>query len=404
MEARQALKQRARTARIVIKIGSGVLTDSKGRLEPRTVKRLAQEIAPLAGARRWPLVVSSGAIAVGVSQLGLPRRPKTMPGLQAAAAVGQSKLVEAWGNAFRRFELPVGQVLLTHSDLADRRRFLNTRRALLELERRRAIAVINENDTVSFEEIAFGDNDGLAAQVSNVVDADILILLSVAPGLLDESGTAIDHAPAADPHLDELVRPDRSKFGTGGMRSKLKAARIAASRGAHVAIVPGREPGMIAALLDGAKVGTLLTPELGLGRLSSRDHWIAHTLRPVGTLVVDDGAVRALRELKKSLLPSGILEVIGRFEDGEPVDIARRTGAGTAVFARGLSQYAAEQLRRIAGQPSSAIAERLGFTVGDAAVHRDDMVVFTAETVPSGAAEPALDVGSAPPGASGGFS
>jgi glutamate 5-kinase len=300
-----------------------------------------------------------------------------MPGLQAAAAVGQGKLVEAWSSALRKFELPVAQVLLTHSDLADRRRFLNARRALLEIERRRAIAVINENDTVSFEEIAFGDNDGLAAQVSNVVDAAVLILLSVAPGVLGPDGAAIPEAAANDPAIDALVRPDASRFGTGGMASKLKAARVAASRGAYVAIIPGKQPGAIAALLEGEPIGTVLSPEPVGAHLSSREHWIAHTLRSTGTLVVDQGAVRALQEHKKSLLPSGITEVIGRFEEGDPVDIAHQNAAGLLIIARGLSQYSAEDLRQIAGQPSSAILSKLGFTMGDAAVHRDDLVMLT---------------------------
>jgi glutamate 5-kinase len=376
MTARSELRQRAKTSRIVIKIGSGVLTDEQGRLDHKTVRRLASEIAPLASARRWPFVVSSGAIAVGVTVLGLKSRPKTMPGLQAAAAVGQGKLVEAWSTALRRFELPVAQVLLTHSDLADRRRFLNARRAMLEIERRGAIAIINENDTVSFEEIAFGDNDGLAAQVSNVVDAAVLILLSVAPGVLGEDGSTIPEASAKDPALDALMRPDTSRFGTGGMSSKLRAARVAASRGAFVAIVPGKRPGAIAEMLEGGPIGTVLSPEPIEAHLSSREHWIAHTLRSSGTLVVDQGAVRALRDHKKSLLPSGITEVIGRFEEGDPVDIAHTSAAGLSIIARGLAQYSAEHLRQIVGQPSSAIVARLGFTMGDAAVHRDDLVML----------------------------
>src|SRR5262245_44703447 len=203
MSARELLKDLTRSCRIVVKVGSGVLTDEQGRLDPRVLRRLANEIAPLMGLRRWPFIVSSGAIAAGVGLLDLKTRPRTMAGLQAAAAVGQSKLIEAWAQAFRKFGVPVAQVLLTHADLANRKRFLNARRALGELERRHALAVINENDTVSFEEIAFGDNDQLAAQVSNLVDAQLLIMLSVAGGVLDDKGARISVAAAKDPMLDE---------------------------------------------------------------------------------------------------------------------------------------------------------------------------------------------------------
>lgn len=374
---RARLKERAGTARVVVKVGSGVLVDRDGRLDPRTVRRLANEIAPLVGLRRWPFVVSSGAIAVGMAIMGLRTRPRTMPGLQAAAAIGQSKLVEAWSAAFRKYELNVAQVLLTHADLADRRRFLNARRALAELERRKAVAVINENDTVSFEEIAVGDNDELAAHVSNLVDGDLLILLSVAPGVLDQDGIRIPVAQANDPRLDEMIRPDRSRTGVGGMLTKLRAARIATSRGAMVAIVPGKVPGAIQQLVAGEDIGTLLMPGGPEEKLKSRAHWIAHTLRPSGVLVVDGGARAALTEGKKSLLPSGIVEVIGRFGDGDPVEIAYEPdGTGRrVVFARGLARYSADHLRQIAGLPSGAIEATLGFSAGDVAVHRDDIVL-----------------------------
>ncbi len=372
MDARASLRRLVRSGRVIVKIGSGVLTDDHGRLDHRTLRRLAGEIAPLVGVRRWPYVVSSGSIAVGMGILGLKGRPKTMAGLQAAAAVGQSKLVEAWAGAFRKFDLSVAQVLLTHADLANRRRFLNARRALGELERRKAIAIINENDTVSFEEIAFGDNDQLAAMVSNLVDAHLLVMMSVAPGVLDENQTRISSVPAADERLDEVARPSASRFGSGGMISKLKAARIASTRGAHVAIISGRQPGALTDLLEGRDVGTLLTPA-GPG-LSSRAHWIAHVQRPTGRLVIDPGATDALRSGTKSLLPTGICGVEGDFTEGDVVDIV---GDGErAPFARGLTRYSAEDMRQIAGQPSSRIRTALGFSSGDAAVHRDDLVVL----------------------------
>ena len=372
MDARASLRRKVRSGRVIIKIGSGVLTDDSGRLDNRMLRRLAGEVAPLVGVRRWPYVVSSGAIAVGMGVLGLKNRPRTMAGLQAAAAVGQSKLVESWAGAFRKFDLSVAQVLLTHSDLADRRRFLNARRALGELERRRAIAIINENDTVSFEEIAFGDNDQLAAMVSNLVDAHLLVMMSVAPGVLDEENNRISVAEATDERLDAVARPSASRFGSGGMLSKLEAARIACARGAHVAIISGRTPGALTDLLEGRDVGTLLTP--AGAKLSSRAHWIAHVQRPTGRLVVDRGAATALRSGTKSLLPTGICGIDGEFSEGDVVEIV---GDGeTAPFARGLTRYSANAMHQIAGQPSSEIRGALGFTSGDAAVHRDDLVIL----------------------------
>jgi glutamate 5-kinase len=376
VSARELLKGLTRASRIVVKVGSGVLCDQEGRLDPRTVRRLAQEIAPLIGLRRWPFVVSSGAIAVGMAILGLKTRPRTMAGLQAAAAVGQSKLVEAWSFAFRKFDVPVAQVLLTHADLADRKRFLNARRALGELERRQAIAVINENDTVSFEEIAFGDNDQLAAQVSNLVDAQILVMLSVAGGIVNPHGVRIPEALAKDPLLDALAQPSRSRFGSGGMLSKIRAARAACARGAFVAILDGKTHGQIDALFRGEDVGTLLVPDSALGKLSSRAHWIVHTLRPRGRLIVDAGAKKAIQSSGKSLLPAGVIEVGGDFAEGDAVDICARHGGSDHPFARGLVRYSAEQMRQIHGKPSAAISELLGFTMGDAVIHRDDLILL----------------------------
>lgn len=372
--ARQAFAERARSGRLVVKIGSGVITDAQARLDVRVLRRLADEIAPLASAKRWPVVVSSGAIAIGTTVLGLPGRPKTMPGLQAAAAVGQSRLMEAWADAFRPHELTVAQVLLTHADVADRRRFLNARHALGELCAHRVIAIANENDTVSTEEIAFGDNDQLAAEIANMVDAEVLVLMSVAPGLLDAAGQRLPVVHAADPSLDALIQPTKSRTGTGGMTTKLRSARAAAERGAFVAIVEGKRPGVLGALLAGEDVGTLLVPASAERRLGSRAAWIAHSLRPRGTLVVDAGAAKALLEGDKSLLPPGVVDALGDFDEGDPIEI--RAEDDPRPFARGLTRYAAAALRQIRGLPSSAIAERLGFTAGDAVVHKDDLVVL----------------------------
>ncbi len=358
--------------RIVVKIGSAVLTDEHGRIDPRVIRRIASEVAPLASPRRWPYLVSSGAIAVGMGILGLAQRPRTMAGLQSAAAVGQSKLVEAWSQAFRRYEVPVAQILLTHADLSDRRRFLNARRALGELERRRAIPVINENDTVSFEEIAFGDNDELAALVTNLVDAPLLVMLSTAPGVLDHAGERIREVAAADPLLDEVAKPGSSRLGKGGMVSKLRAARIACARGAHVAILPGKTPKILASFLGGEDVGTLILPDEARPSLRSRAHWIAHALRPTGAVAVDPGAAEALLRRGKSLLAQGVVGVSGDFSEGDAVDVVH-AGAPEKPFARGLIRFSAAQVRAlVAGQGP----ESPRFAAGDALIHRDDLVLL----------------------------
>lgn len=333
------------------------------------MKRIAKELAPLVGGR-LRCVVSSGAIAIGLGALGLERRPRTMAGLQAAAAVGQSKLVEAWGRALRPHGATVAQVLLTHADLAHRARFLNARRALGELVRRHAVPIVNENDSVSFEEIAFGDNDRLAALVANLVDADLLVLMTVSDGLFDAEGQRVSTIEAFDHRLDGWVRPERSRFGTGGMASKLEAVRIAAQRGATVAIVDGREPGALTELLAGEDVGTVFSPPQAAA-MKSRAHWIAHALRPAGRVEVDPGAEQALGN-GRSLLPSGVVEVFGGFRAGDCVEVSAR---GRPV-ARGLVRYSAEDLGRIRGASSRQIREILGFTAGDAVIHRDDLVLL----------------------------
>ncbi|MEE2903316.1 MAG: glutamate 5-kinase [Myxococcota bacterium] len=369
-DARLSLRTALKKGPVVIKVGSGVLTDKDGRLETKIVKRIAAEVAPLASPGRWPFIVSSGAIAIGMSGLGMKTRPRTIPGLQAAAAVGQSKLVEAWGNAFRKYEIPVGQVLLTSDDISNRTRFLNARAALLELQKRKAIAIINENDSVSYEEIAVGDNDGLAAQVSNIVNAGVLILLSVAPGILDKEGQIVSSRLSTDPELDGMLRASKSTFGKGGMATKLAAARAAGGLGAHVAIIDGKQPDGLTRLLAGENVGTVLLPPQTSDPLNSRSHWIAHALKPQGHLCVDQGASDALLKQNKSLLPSGIISVDGEFDAGESVKIM----CGDEELGRGLVRYNSAQIRQIAGQKSEAIREKLGFSLGSEVIHKDDLV------------------------------
>jgi glutamate 5-kinase len=367
--SRASLVAAART--IVVKIGTGVLTRA-GVIDRVVLESLATEIAALASTPgRRVLVVSSGAIALGVEQLGLSARPKKMDALQACAAAGQGHLIRLWGEVFARHGRVVAQVLLTHSDLADRQRYLNARGALDALGSRGAIPVINENDTVSVEEIAFGDNDSLSAQVANLIQADLLVMLSVAPGLLDDKGERVATVGAGDRAIDRFVRSETSAGGKGGMVTKVRAARAANEAGAAAIIAPGREPGIIASIFRGDDVGTIFLPETS--PQSARDHWIAHTLRPRGALVVDEGARKALCEGRRSLLPSGVVEVRGFFLRGDPVDIA---GTDGVAFARGLSSYASSEMEKIAGRKTSEIADVLGVYLGDEVVHADDMVIL----------------------------
>jgi glutamate 5-kinase len=353
--------------RIVVKIGTGVLTTS-GTIDLSILQGIADNCAVAIGRGLEIVIVSSGAIALGVKALGYPEKPKSMDALQACAAAGQGSLIRLWSEAFARHSKVVAQVLLTHSDFADRKRFLNARRALAELARRGAIAVINENDTVSVDEIAFGDNDALSAQVANVCNADLLVMLSVAPALLD-GDTRVPVVHPQDAHVESFVRTGTSAGGKGGMATKVRAGRAAASVGASAVITAGREPDALLRVLNGEDIGTWFVR--AVERLASRKHWIAHTLRPRGTLTVDAGAVRAVHA-GKSLLPSGITDIVGDFAQGDAVDLRTQDGAS---FARGLAVYDSDELRTIRGKKSSEIAALLGYHLGDEVVHADDLVL-----------------------------
>lgn len=361
--------RRART--IVVKIGTGVLTDARGAIDRAVLESLANELADLAEKPgRRVVLVSSGAIALGVEALGFAARPRRMDQLQACAAAGQGQLIRLWSEVFARRKRVAAQVLLTHSDFAERKRYLNARGALEALLARGAVPVINENDTVSVEEIAFGDNDSLSAQVANLVGAELLVMLSVAPGLLDGE-RRVPVVAGGDRGVDRFVRKDTSAGGKGGMVTKLKAARAATSAGATAVIAPGRKPGVLAALMGGEDVGTVFLPTDQ--RVSARSHWIAHTLRARGSLVVDAGARKAVLEGGRSLLPSGVTEVRGTFRRGDPVDLL---GADGVAFARGLAAFTSGEMHAVRGRNSREVAELLGAPHGEEAVHRDDLVVL----------------------------
>jgi len=360
-ETRSALRD---CKRIVVKIGSRALCADGGRYG-----LVAQQVATQIEAKRKVVLVSSGAVAVGRERLGLGERPKTIARLQAAAAAGQSLLMRAYENAFEAHGLNVAQVLLTHDAVSDRERYLHARRALDELLRLGIIPIINENDTVSIEELRFGDNDQLAAMVCTLVGADLLVLLSDVEGILDDQGRRISLVSDVS-KIEHFIRPPEGNLGLGGMQSKVEAARRATHHGLPVVIGPAASGDFLAGLMRGDDVGTLLLPHGS--PLPSRKHWIAFTLKPQGTIVVDDGALAALEKRKSSLLPAGIVSVTGSFAVGDAVSIVGQDGR---ELARGLARYAADEVRRLAGGQSAQIRERIGNHSGDEVVHRDDLVL-----------------------------
>ncbi|GMV38576.1 MAG: glutamate 5-kinase [Myxococcales bacterium] len=365
------------THRIVIKLGSAVMTlPGGGGLDRETLDALTEEVAGLHRAGVEVTVVSSGAVALGMQELGLPRKPATIAQRQALAALGQAQLMRAWRESLGRFGVPVAQVLLTHADLANRTRYLNARHAFGAIHGFHAVPVVNENDTVAVDEIRFGDNDALSAQVANLVDADLLIMLTVDLGLYDRDPRA--HADARLVSLVDRVGPDVlrmagsgvSSVGTGGMATKVQAARAAAHQGIPAVIASGKQRGIVGDILAGVDVGTLFLPSQD--RLGARKHWIGYTLKAQGRLVVDHGAERAVRENGKSLLPSGIVGVEGDFEPGALVEVC---SLEREVFARGLSAYGAVEVRAIQGCRTDQIEARLGYRTVDEVIHRDDLVV-----------------------------
>jgi glutamate 5-kinase len=357
----------ASAKRVVVKVGSRLLAESPAS-RPAVI---ADQVIELRRRGVEVVVVSSGAIALGVRRLGLAGRPHDMPGLQAAAAVGQSQLMQHWEHAFAAHDVAIGQVLVTHDDLGDRRRFLSARLTLRSLLDHHVVPIINENDTVATEEIKFGDNDQLAALVCNLVSADVLVMLTDVEGLRDANGVRMPIVRDIDREAVPVAGASTSGVGSGGMASKVGAARIVTRTGVPAVIAAGREPDVLVRALAGEDVGTLFMPRGDV--LSSRKHWIAYGAKPIGRLTVDDGAVRAVKDGGKSLLPAGITRVEGEFELGDTVSIV--TAAGVEL-ARGLVAYPSDELRKISGLQSSGIEARLGYKSIDEAIHRDDLVIL----------------------------
>jgi glutamate 5-kinase len=367
-----------RARRIVVKVGTGTLTDRAGRFDRENCTRLGAELAELARGRGLVLV-SSGAVALGAERLGLVRqrgKPWDIPTKQAAAAVGQPHLMAAWGEALGAHGRTVAQVLLTADDLASRTRFLNARRTLERLLAAGVVPVVNENDTVAVDEIKVGDNDTLAALVAGCVEADLVAMLTDVEGLYDrapgEPGAALLHdVPRVTAEVERMAGGAGSDRSVGGMATKVKAARRLAAQGVATALLSGRRAGALRALLAGERVGTVFARDAE--RLPARKGWLAAATRGKGVIVVDAGARRALVEAGRSLLPSGVRAVQGSFRIGDPVDIAVDPDR---PFARGLAGYAADEVRRIAGLKTGEIERALGYKYLDEVVHRDDLVVL----------------------------
>jgi len=363
--------------RIVIKIGSQILTASDQNLDRAFMSALAEQIAAARRQGLEILIVSSGAIAAGRGALGLSDRPKTIPQKQAAAAIGQSRLMRAYEDAFAAFGINVAQLLLTRGDLADRTRHLNARATLETLLECGVVPIINENDTVVVDEIKFGDNDNLSALVTSLIDAGLLIILTDIDGLYDADprlhpqAKLIPLVKTVTKELELAAGGSGSTLGTGGMTTKLAAAKKAGKSGAATLIVNGRTPQIILKTLAGEDVGTLILPSQE--SLTRRKHWIAFTLRPQGRITVDTGAARVLRKDGRSLLPSGIVAVEGDFERGACVRICEQSGV---EFARGVVDYSGSEAVKLIGCNSSQIEEILGYRYGDEIVHRDNLVLL----------------------------
>lgn len=369
--ARQSLKD---ARRWVIKIGSAVLTDNGQGLNKASIERLAQNVIALREDGAEVIIVSSGAVAAGLARLNMTMRPSALDQLQAAAAVGQSSLVQAYEAAFAPSGYLCAQILLSHDDVRSRERYLNARATLQTLLAQGVIPIVNENDTVVTDEIRFGDNDTLAALVANLTDADLLVMLTDQAGLFNTDPRAtpdaqlITEADAHDTTLDKMVS-EGTALGRGGMISKLRAARLAARSGALAIIADGREPETVGALKRGVPVGTLLTTDKQ--PQPARKQWLASLLYPKGAVTLDDGAVRGICDLGRSLLPVGVVDASGDFVRGDLVRCLDNRGQ---EIARGLCNYSAVETRKLRGRASTEIESILGFGGDEELIHRDNLI------------------------------
>lgn len=355
---------------VVVKVGTALLTGDDGQLDIALIGRLVKQMVTLRERGVQVTLVSSGAVGAGIGLTGQKRRPRQMPVLQATAAIGQPALMAIYAREFGRYDLLVGQVLVGRHDFEERIRYVNISNTIAALHRLNAMPIINENDTVSVEELdRFADNDTIAALLTNLIQADLLVILTTVDGLLDTAGQRVDLVT----HIGDvqgLVRTDRSKLGSGGMIAKLGSTRLVTDAGEPAVIANGRTPAVLLRLLEGEKIGTVFAP--APKRMAARRRWLMSAVRPAGTVVVDAGAARALTANGKSLLTSGITAIQGKFGRGEVVRVVTADGR---MIAQGISNYSSAELEQIKGLKSSQIASALGQKPYDEAVHRDNLVL-----------------------------
>lgn len=361
--------------RIIVKIGSNIIT-SRGVLDEARLQSISADISRLTGMGHEVCIVSSGAIAAGMGKLGLKRRPVEIKMKQAIAAVGQSSLMWAYEKVFAEKGIKVAQVLLTTDVFSDRARYINSKNTLLTLLSLKVIPIINENDTVAIEEIRFGDNDQLAALVASLLEADRLAILSDVDGLYngdprDSKSVLVKRVDEITPEIEKMAGDSGSMVGTGGMYSKLLAAKKAMSSGIFVNILNGKRPGILVEIISGKPHGTEFIPSKE--RLSAKKGWIAYSVKAKGRLIIDEGATNALLHKGKSLLPSGIVEIEGRFESGDPVYCL--TAAGERI-AKGISNYSSQDINKIKGKKTTEIESVLGYRYSDEVIHRDNLVLL----------------------------
>ncbi|HAP66651.1 MAG TPA: glutamate 5-kinase [Nitrospinae bacterium] len=375
MNRKKVLKK---VRRIVIKIGSGVLTSpDRSGLDDTVIEEITRQVSTLHKSGYEMILVSSGAIAAGVKELNLKKTPVDIPHKQAAAAIGQSRLIGKYERHFKREGLNVAQILLTHDDLSNRIRYLNAKNTILTILSYKVIPIINENDTVAVDEIKFGDNDTLSAMVANLIEADLLIILSDVKGLysadpkLDPTAELIPVVEKITNEIEVMAGDSRSATGVGGMVTKIQAAKRLSHSGIPTVIVDGKVNGIIEAVIKGEEVGTLFLPEED--KLGSKKYWIAYTLKSKGKIKVDDGAKNVLIADGKSLLPSGVVEIEGKFKSGDMVSCI---DSRNREFARGLINYSSTELKKIRGKHSSEFEEILGYKMVDEAIHRDNLVIL----------------------------
>ncbi|TCL63038.1 glutamate 5-kinase [Hydrogenispora ethanolica] len=362
--------------RIVVKVGTSTLTHASGKLNLNRMEQLVRQLADLQNQGKEVVLVTSGAVGAGLGRLGLNERPSSIIERQAMAAIGQGLLMQVYEKLFSEYGPIVAQVLLTRNDISDRKRYLNARNTILALLQYRAIPIINENDTVATEELKIGENDALSALVAGLIEADLLILLSDVDGLFtadprkDHSATLIPVVVEIDQHIRAMAGGAGSSWGTGGMVTKIEAAQMATAAGTSMVLMNGNEPSRIQRIFNGEPVGTAFLSSHNV--VSSRKRWIAYGPQVNGAVVVDAGAERALLRQGKSLLPSGISELHGEFEEGDMIQVVNSEGM---ELGRGLTNYGMEHLQKIMGKKSIEIEMILGFKTADEVIHRDNLVI-----------------------------